>query len=35
VNVLLPKTEESIKVETNTQFKVKQLKELIKEKAPT
>ena len=33
MNVQLPKTEESIKVEANTQLKVKQLKELIKEKA--
>lgn len=32
VNVQLPKTEEALKLETNTQLKVKQLKELIKEK---
>ena len=34
VNVQLPNVEEAIKLETNTQLKVKQLKEYIKEKAP-
>lgn len=34
VNVQLPKTDEVLKLETNTQLKVKQLKELIKQRAP-
>jgi hypothetical protein len=34
-NIQLPKAEDSLRIETNTQIKVKQLKELIKEKTPS
>jgi hypothetical protein len=34
-NILLPKTEDTLKIETHNQVKVKYLKELIKEKSPS